>query len=68
VDPSSRKRLIFLIRIISWIFSVVAVLSLSLRYFMARFDMNRGGNHIPLPSDVKALTSPEYAWWLYLCV
>ena len=31
-----------------------------------RFD--RGGNHIHLPSDVKVLNSPDYAWWFYICV
>ena len=27
-----------------------------------------GGNHIHLPSDVKVLNSPDYAWWFYICV
>lgn len=31
-------------------------------------NMNRDGNHIHLPSGIKALTSPEYAWWFYICV
>jgi hypothetical protein len=31
-------------------------------------NMNRGGNHIHLPSDIKVLTCPEYAWWFYICV
>ncbi|MCK5670817.1 hypothetical protein KAI10_05505 [Candidatus Bathyarchaeota archaeon] len=56
------------IRTISWVFSVVAVLSLFIGYFMAWLDMNRGGNHIHLPSDIKALTSPEHAWGVYICV
>lgn len=30
--------------------------------------LDRGGNHIHLPSDVKVLNSPDYAWWFYICV
>ena len=31
-------------------------------------NLNRGGNHIHLPSDIKVLNSPDYAWWFYICV
>ncbi len=30
--------------------------------------LDRGGNHIHLPSDIKVLNSPEYAWWFYICI
>ena len=33
---------------------------------IARLD--RGGNHIHLPSDIKVLNSPQYAWWFYICI
>jgi hypothetical protein len=31
------------------------------------FDSVRG-NHIHLPSDVRVLTSPEYAFWFWICI
>ena len=30
--------------------------------------INRVGNHIHLPADVKVLNSPDYAWWFYICI
>lgn len=30
--------------------------------------LDRGGNHIHIPSDIKPLNSPEYAWWFYICI
>ncbi len=30
--------------------------------------MDRRGNHIHLPSDIKVLNSPDYAWWFYICI
>lgn|GEM_PF-452258 len=30
--------------------------------------LDRGGNHIHLPSDIKVLNSPQYAWWFYICI
>jgi hypothetical protein len=29
--------------------------------------LDRGGNHIHLPADIKVLNSPDYAWWFYIC-